>query len=197
MLILILIMLVGFMVAVAFSVDIAFMQLTRTELRSATDAASKAAAVELSTTLDRGAAIRRGQEIAAANLVNGAPLLVDASEFTFGRSTELTSGKFDFISGGSPSNSVQVDGRRVEGSLSGPVPLFFGGMFGVNVFEPQTTATASYIERDIVLVVDRSGSMEGQKINDLVNAIDIFVQTLDSTPVDETGRLGVLQRQGY
>ncbi len=185
MLVLILIMLVGFMVAVAFSVDIAFMQLTRTELRSATDAASKAAAVELSTSLDRDSAIRRGQEIAAANLVNGEPLLVSASEFSFGNSRELVSGKFDFNPGRTPSNSVQVDGRRVSGSLSGPVPLFFGGFFGVNVFEPQTTSTASYIERDIVLVVDRSGSMIGQKFNELVNAINIFVTTLDSTPVDE------------
>jgi uncharacterized protein YegL len=185
MLVLILIMLVGFMVAVAFSVDIAFMQLTRTELRSATDAASKAAAIELSTSLDRNAAIARGQQIAAANRVNGEPLLVDTNEFTFGRSTELVSGKFEFTSGGTPSNSVQVDGRRVAGSLSGPVPLFFGNFFGVNVFEPQTSATATYIERDIVLVVDRSGSMAGQKFADLVNAIDIFVATLQSTPVDE------------
>ena len=185
MLILILFMLVGFMVAVAFSVDIAFMQLTRTELRSATDAASKAAAVELSTTLDRAAAIQRGQEIAAANSVSGAPLLVAADEFTFGRSTELASGKFDFTVGGIPNNSVQVDGRRTAGSLSGPVPLFFGNFFGVNIFEPQTTATATYIERDIVLVVDRSGSMAGAKFNDLVEAIAIFAATLGGTPVDE------------
>ena len=185
MLILILIMMVGFMIAVAFSIDIAFMQLTRTELRSATDAASKAAAVELSTSLDRNAAIARGQEIAASNTVGGDPLLVANDEFTFGRSTELASGKFQFSLGGTPSNSVKVDGRRTEGSLSGPIPLFFGNFFGVNVFEPQTSATATYIERDIVLVVDRSGSMRGQKFNDLVDAITIFTDTLGTTPVDE------------
>lgn len=185
MLILILIMLVGFMVAVAFSVDIAFMQLTRTELRSSTDAAAKAAAVELSLTLNRDDAIARGQEIAAANPVNGEPLLVDASEFSFGRSDELNSGKFEFSVGGTPNNSVQVLGRRTAGSLSGPVPLFFGNFFGVNNFEPRLSSTATYIERDIVLVVDRSGSMFGQKFLDLVNAIDIFVQTLDTTTVDE------------
>ena len=44
MLVLIAIMMIGFMVAVAFSVDIAQMHLSRTELRTATDAASKAAA---------------------------------------------------------------------------------------------------------------------------------------------------------
>ena len=185
MLVLILIMMIGFMIAVAFSVDVAHMQLARTELRSATDAAAKAAAIELSITLDPDLAIARGQELAAANTVNGEPLLVASDEFVFGRSRELTSGKFDFSVGGRPSNSVQVDGRRTAGSLSGPVPLFFGNIFGVNVFEPQTTATATYIERDIVLVVDRSGSMLGPKFNDLVTAIDVFVETLNTTPVEE------------
>ncbi len=46
-------------------------------------------------------------------------------------------------------------------------------------------ATATYIERDIVLVVDRSGSMEGQKFADLVNAIGTFTATLGQTPVEE------------
>jgi Mg-chelatase subunit ChlD len=63
--------------------------------------------------------------------------------------------------------------------------LFFGNLFGVEFFETRTSASATYIERDIVLVVDRSGSMRGQKFEDLVGAIDLFTQTLDDTPVDE------------
>lgn len=185
MLVLIVVMLIGFMVAVAFSVDIAQMHLARAELRSATDAASKAAAAELAQTLNRDDAITRGQEIAAANTVNGDPLLLDRSDFTFGRSEEQTSGKFEFTSGGSPLNSVLVNGRRTAGSLSGPVPLFFGNIFGMPFFEPTVSTTATYIERDIVLVVDRSGSMSGRKFRDLNAAINIFVQTLDETPVDE------------
>jgi len=183
--VLIAIMLIGFMIAVAFSVDIAQMHLSRTELRAATDAASKAAAQELSVTLDINAAIARGQAIAALNTVNGDPLLLAAGDFTFGRSAELASGKFGFSAGETPMNSVLVNGRRTFGSPSGPVPLFFGNIFGVQFFEPTSTATATYIERDIVLVVDRSGSMRGQKFRDLVNAIGIFTATLDSTPVDE------------
>jgi len=185
MMVLIAIMLIGFMVAVAFSVDIAQMHLSRTELRAATDAASKAAAQELADTLDINAAIARGQAIAARNTVNGDPLLLDPADFTFGRSAELASGKFDFSAGGRPMNSVLVNGRRTFGSRSGPVPLFFGNIFGVQFFEPISNATATYIERDIVLVVDRSGSMRGQKFRDLVNAIGTFTTTLNSTPVDE------------
>jgi Mg-chelatase subunit ChlD len=63
--------------------------------------------------------------------------------------------------------------------------LFFGNIFGVEFFEPTSDATATYIERDIVLVVDRSGSMAGQKFADLVDAIGTFTATLDETPVDE------------
>lgn len=185
MLVLIAIMLIGFMIAVAFSVDIAQMHLSRTELRAATDAASKAAAQELSSTLDINAAIARGQAIAALNTVNGDPLLLEPTDFSFGRSTELSSGKFQFAAGGTPSNSVAVNGRRTFGSPSGPVPLFFGNIFGVQFFEPTSTATATYIERDVVLVVDRSGSMAGQKFAELVNAIGTFTATLNSTPVDE------------
>jgi uncharacterized protein YegL len=185
MLVLVAIMMIGFMVAVAFSVDIAMMHLSRTELRTATDAASKAAAVTLAQSLDTNAAIARGRQIAASNTVNGDPLLLEAGDFTFGRSVESRSGKFEFSAGSSPLNSVQVNGRRTVGSPSGPVPLFFGNLFGVDFFEPTAEAAATYIERDIVLVVDRSGSMAGQKFSDLVNAIDTFTSTLGDTPVDE------------
>jgi uncharacterized protein YegL len=189
MLILIAIMMIGFMIAVAFSVDIAQMHLSRTELRTATDAASKAAAQTLAQSMDKNQAIARGQRIAAANTVNGDPLILDATDFVFGRSEEAHSGKFEFSEGGAPLNSVLVSGRRTIGSPSGPVPLFFGNLFGVEFFEPTSRATATYIERDIVLVVDRSGSMRGQKFTDLVNAIGTFTATLDETPVDEQAGL--------
>jgi Ca-activated chloride channel homolog len=185
MMVLIAVLMIAFMVTVAFSIDIAMMHLSRAELRAATDAASKAAASELSRTLDTNQAINRGIEIAAANTVNSEPLQLVPRDFTFGRSEEQVDGKFLFSDVGIPRNSVRVDGRRTAGSPSGPVPLFFGNIFGVPFFEPQTTATASYIERDVVLVVDRSGSMFGQKFTDLVAAIDTFVDTLATTPVDE------------
>jgi uncharacterized protein YegL len=185
MLILIAIMLVGFMIAVAFSVDVAHMHLAKTELRTSTDAASKAAAATLSETLSEEAAIKRGQQIAALNPVHGEPLLLDPQDFLFGRSVENKAGRFEFALGQSPKNSVQVTGRRTSDSPSGPVPLFFGNIMGFRLFEPRCLAAATYIERDVVLVVDRSGSMEGEKFLDLVDAIDTFVATLGETPVNE------------
>ncbi len=185
MLVLIAVMMIAFMMTVAFSVDVAFMHLTRTELRTATDAASKAAALTLSHTMDRDQAIARGQQIAAANTVGGQPLLLEDGDFQFGRSEETATGRYVFETSASPTNSVRVNGRRTAESLSGPIPLFFGNIMGFDFFEPQAFASATYIERDVVLVVDRSGSMEGQKFADLVSAIQIFTDTLAQTPVDE------------
>jgi uncharacterized protein YegL len=185
MLVLIAIMMIGFMVAVAFSVDVALMHLARTELRTATDAASKAAAVELAQSFDKDLAIARGQQIAAANTVIGDPLILEPTDFSFGRSEEQLSGKYQFAAGGTPFNCVHVDGRRTVDSPSGPIPLLFGNLFGVEIFEPTSSAEATYLERDVVLVVDRSGSMQGQKFAELVAAIETFTDTLGDTPVDE------------
>ncbi len=185
MMILILVMLVGFLATVAFSVDIAHMHLSRTELRSATDAASKAAAQELSRNLDQGLATAKGQEIALANLVNGEPLILDGGDFQFGRSDRDVNGRFIFSPGTTPFNTVRVIGRRTSGSASGAIPLLFGNVLGFSTFEPTVAAAATYIERDVVLVVDRSGSMSGQKFTDLQDAIDVFTSTLNGTPVDE------------
>jgi Ca-activated chloride channel family protein len=186
MLILIASTMILFMIFVAFAIDIAHMYLAKTELRSATDAAAKAAAQELSRTQSIDAAIAEGVRLASANQVNDQPLLLSPSDFAFGRSVEDGStGQFIFRASGTPTNSVRVLGRRTEGSRSGAVPLFFGNIFGVPLFEPESTATATFIDRDVVLVVDRSGSMFGQKFADLRNAINVFVTTLNETPVPE------------
>jgi len=174
MLVLIAIMMFLFLIVVAFSIDIAQMHLARTELRSSTDAAANAAATTLADTLDRNLAIQRGQQIAQANLVNGQPLLLADGDFQFGRSDRQVNGKYAFNAGEAPFNGVRVNGQRTTGSLSGPVPLFFGNVTGTSIFEPEAFATATYVERDITLVVDRSGS-----------AIRIFTDLLATTPVDE------------
>lgn len=186
MLVLLAVLMAAFMVAAALSIDMAQMQLARTELRSATDAASKAAAEALSRTQSRSQARQRGQAIAAENKVNGQPLLLRGSDFQFGRSEQTDpDGAFVFSADRVPINSVRVTGSRTRQSRSGPIPFFLGNVLGVEVFEPSQRATATYLERDVVLVVDRSGSMQGDKFADLQDALQVFVETLDDTPVSE------------
>jgi hypothetical protein len=64
-----------------------------------------------------------------------------------------------FTRGGSQLNAVRVTGRRTTGSAGGPVALLLGRVMGVAQFQPQHVATSTQLDRDICLVVDRSGSM--------------------------------------
>ena len=78
----------------------------------------------------------------------------------------------------------------MAGSLSGPVPLLFTGLFDRTTFEPRQIATATQSDRDVVLVLDRSGSMDswtptGTRWTDLQDAVGVFLDTLALTPQDE------------
>lgn len=181
MLVMILFMLLAFLVMVVFSVDIAYMQLVRTQLRSSTDAAAKAATDTLSATEDTNQAAAAAREMARINEVANEPLLLDADDVEFGRADVQPNGKILFAAGESPMGASHVRGRRTADSLSGEVPLIFGRLLNVQTFHPHIEATASRRDRDICLVVDRSGSMSGQKIVDLKDAVDVFLNSLEAT----------------
>lgn len=185
MLVMLVAMMIIFFMTVAFSVDIAYMQLVRGELRTATDAAAKAASEALARTQDRGQSVARGQEIALLNLVAGKGLALENSDFQFGNSKRLKNNRFAFDSKETPINSVRVVGRRTANSRSGTVGLFFGRILGRSFFEPTESAVATFVERDVVVVVDRSGSMAGQKFADLRNAMQVFVDTLAIGTIEE------------
>ena len=143
-----------------FAVDLANMQFVRSQLRATTDLAVKATAAALSTSGDVASARAIGKAVAAENEVAGQPLLLQDSDFEFGSATQQSGGNWAFAAGGYPLNAVRLNGRRTSGSLSGPVGLFFGSLFGAAAFEPQVTATASFVDVDICLVLDRSSSMK-------------------------------------
>ena len=77
-----------------------------------------------------------------------------------GVSTQATpTSRFQFSPGGTLLNSVRVTGRRTQGSAAGAVNLLFTGVFSVKNFQPVDVATSTNLDRDICLVLDRSGSM--------------------------------------
>lgn len=189
MLVVIAVMLVAFLFTVAISVDVAYMHLVRSELRTATDAASKAASQALVRTRDRNAAIAAAQSIGREHLVGNKPLEISANEIQFGNSEPNARGSYIFAPGGTPVNSIRINGRRTADSLGGAVPLHFGRLFSVNSFQPAHFATATFVERDVVLVLDRSGSMFGQKLADLKNSVRLFITLLqrDNTVEEQVG----------
>ena len=144
----------------AFAIDVAWMQLVRTELRTATDAASRAGAKTLSLQQNEAAARAAAREAASRNLVAGAPLQMLDSEIEIGLGRQASrNSRFVFTPGAAQKNAVRVTGNRTAGSASGPVDLFLGRVMGTNTFETSQVATSTQLDRDLCLVVDRSGSM--------------------------------------
>lgn len=159
MTVLLAVMMMVFAIMAAFAIDVAYMQMVRTELRAATDAAARAGAEALSRTQDESVAIAAAVQVAALNQVAGEPLNIETSDVVLGKSEQAGDGSWSFIAGGEPTNSLRVNGRKTDGSAAGPAALHFVGLLGKEFFEPVQQATAAQLDRDIVLVLDRSGSM--------------------------------------
>ena len=149
-----------FLSSVVLSVDVSYMQLCRTKLRSATDAAARAAGEALSRAQDLEASRQAAKTIAQANLVAGQPLQLADSDIVFGNSERQQSGAWTFVAGAEPINAVRVNGRRTRSAPSGSIPTLFGKVFNVLDFEPTQFATVVRLDRDICIVVDRSSSMK-------------------------------------
>jgi Mg-chelatase subunit ChlD len=209
MLVLIAVCLPLVLIMAAFAVDVAWMQLVRTELRTATDSAARAGAKELSLAQDQVAARNRAKQAARRNEVAGTGLELANGDIQIGSSTQTNAiSRFAFAGGGARPNAVRVTGRRTQGSIGGPVNLLFAGVLGVNDFEPEHVATSTQLDRDICLVVDRSGSMmwvlSGGSVNPpgssdcsrphptlsrwgaLAAGVDAFLNELDRTRQRET-----------
>ncbi len=207
MLVLIAICLPLCIIMAAFAVDVAWMQLVRTELRTSTDAAARAAAKQLSLAQDTKVATTFAKTAAQRNLVAGDPLMLADKDIVFGKSTQANElAHFAFVAGSKTPNAVQITGRRQQGALSGPVDLLFAGALGVKQFQPVETAISTQLDRDICLVVDRSGSMMWMLTGSVLppgapncgppdptrsrwgalhTAVDAFLTELDKTPQDE------------
>ncbi|TWT85610.1 von Willebrand factor type A domain protein [Posidoniimonas polymericola] len=162
------------LVFLGFAVDVAYMQNTRLELHAVTDAAARAAASTLSRTDSKKLARDAAERIADSNRIAGQPLKLAVSQIEFGRSVRSESGKYEFSVNTQPYNAVRVTGDRREGSDTGAVPLLFGKIIGAKKFEPVFTSTASFLNVDICLVLDRSTSMKAD-----VNATTSGMYTTD------------------
>jgi Ca-activated chloride channel family protein len=62
-------------------------------------------------------------------------------------------------------SAFRVNGRRNDDSLSGPVPLVIPGILDAHEFTTEQLAVAMQVDRDISLVLDRSGSMDDLDID--------------------------------
>ena len=175
-------------VACVLAIDIAKIHVTKSELRTATDAAARAGAEALGRLQNKQAAIDAAIAIAQQNSVAGNGLDLDPNDIEFGSSRQRTDGSFTFEpeSSSSATNAVRVVGSRLNGSPDGPVNMLFGKMFGQSTFQPIQSATATRLDRDIALVLDKSGSMRRfGRYAALLNGVDVFLEELDFSPQNE------------
>ena len=201
------------MIFLGFTIDFANMHRVRNEARVIADLSSKAAADALARSGgDETLAIQTAQAVAASNSIGGMLHSLDPSEIIFGRAQEQADGRFAFTEGATPPNSVRVFANRTDNHPNGPVGLFFGNFYGQSEFPFTQTATSSFRDVELCLVLDRSVSMK-YNVNGsntaaerksfrcqtprpvsrwvaLDNAVDIFLNELDATPVRE--RVGLV-----
>jgi hypothetical protein len=158
----------------AFCINTAQMQLTRTELVVATDASAKAAGRAFSELQTVEAAKTAGRVTAALNTVDGDPLQIreldSANEIEFGFTTQPNgwSGRYHFhkiptsqvADGTIVASAIRVNGLRNSEGLSGRVPLIIPGILAQDDFATSQSSIAMQVDRDISLVLDRSGSMQ-------------------------------------
>ncbi len=152
-------MLFAFVVMAAITIDYAYMQLVRTELRAATDAAAKAGAEALSRTQNVCSAKEEAVRYASCNTIGGRTFRLDSNDVIVGRVRLNDSGRWIFRENDSPPNAVRVNARTGEGASQPSVPLFFSRVLGQNSFSPSYQATAGQQEVEVCLCLDRSGSM--------------------------------------
>ena len=143
-----------------FAVDVAYVQRVKTELRSATDLAAKSAAFDLSQFSNSSSATNKAIEIAADNKVGGQPLTLETMDIVFGNAARQIDGTYTFSEAGTPTNAVKVTGRRTTGSADGSIRSFFGTFYGHPEYQPEIASISAFIDVDICLVLDRSGSMK-------------------------------------
>jgi Ca-activated chloride channel family protein len=197
----------------AFAINIAYLELNRTEMYIASDSASRAAGREFMITNEMSRARKQGRLAAELNTIGGKRLTLENSDFVFGQAKRdsLTT-RYSFTPGGERPNAVEVTAKRTSDSANGPINVLIPNPFSVSGIDSTQTARTNQTEVDIAIVLDRSGSMAfasdesssdllpraalpGWNFNgpvpnpsrwrDAVQAVGDFLIELNATPVNE------------
>jgi len=195
----------------AFAISLAYMESVRTDAQIASDAASRAACRTHALTSDKTQSITAAQEAVQRNTIAGSALALPNSAVVFGSSTRSSSnGLYSFVEQSNNVNAVRVNLSTASGGGL-KLPFHFG--LTKDRFATQQTSVAGHSDLDIVLVIDRSGSMAfgtdeisgpaappkrappgwdfgqpvppGSRWLDAVNAANEFLGILELTPQQE------------
>lgn len=151
-----------FMVVCGLAINVSYLRLARTELKIASDATAHAAGRAMSLHQSTDDAIATAIEVAPMNTVLGQPFNIDSSWVKFGYSSRSGNGygryafdqrsKNSIDNGNAQANSVAIDGELGIDVVVRAFPQF-------NNVGVATLSISTQVDRDIALVLDRSGSM--------------------------------------
>jgi Flp pilus assembly protein TadG len=155
----------------AFAIDIGVVINSRNDMQRAADAGALAAALELASnpasTTDVGRQYVRLNSVVTSQL-SDAEIAVEV-------------GKWDKTTKSFSVSSLNADAVRITLQQSDQ-PLFFGRVLGTNQYNMNASAIATFKPRDIMLVLDYSGSMfDEDKISGLKSATTLFCDTVQQT----------------
>ena len=156
----------------SMAINLAYVQLSNTEMQVAVDVAVHAGGRRLGTpvanpngtvqTLTEAKAdvMDFAAEIAAMNTVAGGPALIPETAMEFGRSTRAVgqngsfeSYQFHSIGDHQIPSSFRIRSQDLE------LPYVFGAATPSDSFTVNAASVSTQVDRDVVLVLDRSGSM--------------------------------------
>lgn len=143
----------------AMAVDFALIESARTDLRVSCDLASRAAMVDYIANESLTSARATAKSVAEQNGVIMSEFKLGDSDIIPGNSAPDVNNRYVFTANALPYNSFKVDGVLNADSRAGSLPLMFSGVHKRSSVDLQETATATETHLDIVLVLDRSGSM--------------------------------------
>ncbi|OGX06377.1 MAG: hypothetical protein A3G87_01900 [Omnitrophica bacterium RIFCSPLOWO2_12_FULL_50_11] len=141
----------AFITFFALVADFGHIFVTKAELQNVADSAALAAVVDIQNGLAqaRQTAVSFGE----THRVAGSPILIDSGDIAFGY-YDLNAEQF--LPGETPTNAITVNAKRTEGSLSGPLTLFFARLFGKDTSNVQAVSIA-VTESGVVGVRARGG----------------------------------------
>jgi Flp pilus assembly protein TadG len=171
---------------VAFGVDIGYVQMVKSELVTAIDAANLAGASGLPVSV--GEARKRAKDIARSNIVAGKPLMINDSDIELGHWDPQTN-QFVPHGGSSQNKSTAV---RVTAKLTkenhNPVNLIFAPILGIKSVDLTVSAVAGFAPApDIVIVQDITSSFSAE----LADAKDGDQALIDALYLNGSGRSDV------
>jgi Ca-activated chloride channel homolog len=197
---------IALLMVAGLSINLTQLSTTKTELRLASDAAAKAGAIILGQTQDIAQARTAAQNIAARHRVNDKSMAIYNIDVKIGYSEKNPNGTFSFAENVEPYNSVRVFTSLGESARAGEGQFYLTGFLNPDTFAMTYNSTATRVDHDICLVVDRSGSMawdmsseewsypDSESLNEVNEVNQSIIQRYFELPHPEDSRWAALTR---